>query len=283
MNLPRAGAPWAYLLFGTALAAAVIAPVRAAGISTDPAFDKANAVKHVRLGPAQTQPISYKEFRCSYFTGIMVKEWDEREIGDKEISYVLAPGAAKPACQKAILPGEHKLPISNLIVYFLGYAAGAIFLGDADGANDTIGFYVFDPKTGRQRFTDTIKLESKFAGISADGDTLRLGYTRAVTGSCSVVTEGADCWTKIAQQAGFSGPSPDCAAGYREAGQKFADEVCRTQGGDTKKCLADQLTRRADWDKTPSVIAFDVKTAIGPGDSVTITLAGGPALCWPSD
>jgi len=283
VNFLRAGAPWAYLLFGATMAAIVVAPVRAAEISTDPAFDKANAVKHVRLGPAQTQPVSYKEVRCSYFTGIMVKEWDEQEIGDKEISYVLAPGAARPACQKAILPGEHKLPIANLTVYFLGYAAGAIFLADADGANDTIGFYVFDPKAGHQRFTDTIKLESKFAGISADGDTLRLGYTRALTGSCSVVIEGADCWTKIAQQAGFSGLSPDCAAGYREAGQKFADEVCRTQGGDTKKCLADQLARRAEWDKAPSVIAFDVKTAIGPGDTVTITPTGGPALCWPSD
>jgi hypothetical protein len=249
----------------------------------DPTFEKPAAVKHLRLGRAQTQPVSYKEIRCSYFGGVMVKEWDQQEIGDKEISYVLTQGAAKPACQKAALPGERKLPTGDLTVYFLGYAAGAIFLGDADGANDTIGFYVFDPMTGRRRFTDTIKLDSKFAGISAEGDTLRLGYTRALTGPCSVVTDGADCWSKIARQAGFSGPAPDCADGYRESGRKFAEEACRIQRGDRQKCLAEQLTRRAERDKAPSVVAFDVTAAIGSDDTTKITPTGGPAQCWPSD
>jgi hypothetical protein len=270
---------WMRLAIVLAIAAA---PVQAAETKTDPAFDKPISVKHVRLGPAQTQPISYKEIRCSYFAGIMIKEWDEQEIGDKEISYVPTQAGKSPVCQKTV-PGEHKLPVNDLTVYFLGYAAGAIFLADADGANGTIGFYVFDPKTGQRRFTDTIKLDSKFATVSADGDALRLGYTRAATGPCSVVTDGSDCWAKIVQQTGFSGPAPDCAAGYRDAAQKFAEDVCRSQGGDKKKCLAEQLARRADWDKAPSVVAFDVTTTVGPGDSTKITPSGGPAQCWPSD
>jgi len=269
--------------FAAAVFAVIATPVQAADAKADPAFDKPASVKHVRLGPAQTQPVSYEEIRCSYFAGLMVKEWDEREIGDKEISYVPIQGGAAPACRKATLPGEHKLPMDDLTVYFLGYAGGAIFLTDADGANDTIGFYVFDPKTGRKRLTDTIKLDSKFAGIAAEGDTLRLRYLRAVTGPCSVVTEGAACWTKIAQQAGFSGAAPDCAAGYREAGRKFAEEACRIRGGDKQKCLAEQLARRADWDKVPSVVAFDVATTVGPDDTAVVSPAGGPAQCWPSD
>jgi hypothetical protein len=258
-------------------------PASAVNLPTDPAFDKPATVKHVRLGPAQTQPVSYKEIRCSYFAGIMIKEWDEQEIGDKEISYVLAPGATKPPCQKSALTGERKLPAGDLTVYFLGYAGGAIFLTDADGANGTIGFYVFDPKTGKQRFTDTTKLDSRFASVAVNGDTLRLGYTRAVVGPCSVVTDGADCWTKIAQQSGFPGPAPNCAAGYREAGEKFADDICKAQGGDKNTCMTEQLSRRADWDKASSVIAFDVTSTIGAGNAATITPTGGPAQCWPSD
>ena len=264
------------------VAAVFLWPARAADAPSDPAFEKPAEVRHVRLGPAGTKPVSYKEIRCSYFPGIMIKEWDEREIGDKQISYVMASGPTKPACQKAPLPGEHVLPTGDLAVYLLGYAGGAIFLSDADGANDTIGFYVFDPKTGHQRFTDTIKLDSKFSTIAADGDTLRLGYTRALVGPCSVVTDGADCWSKIAAAAGLSGDAPDCAAGYRDASQKFAEDVCNNQRGDTKACLAEQLSRRADWDKAPSVIAFAANAVLVPSGS-TISPAGGPVQCWPSD
>jgi hypothetical protein len=273
------------LVWLAAAAAGVFAlSARAADIPVDPAFDKPTAVKHVRLGAAQTQPVSYKELRCSYYPGLMIKEWDEQEIGDKEISYVAVTDAAKPPpCQKAALPGEHKLPAPDLTVYFLGYAGGAIFLGDADGANNTIGFYVFDPKTGQRRFTDTTKLNSKFASIANDGATLKLGYIRALTGPCSVVTDGADCWTKIAQQPGYTGTAPNCVAGYKQAAESFAADVCKAQGGDRNKCLADQLARRADWDKTPSVVAFDVIATIAPDNSATVTAAGGPAQCWPSD
>jgi hypothetical protein len=256
----------------------------AANLAVDPAFDKPIAVKHVRLGPAQTQPVSYKEIRCSYYPGLMVKEWDEQEIGDKEISVVAAPDAAKPPpCRKAALPGERKLPSTDLTVYFLGYAGGAIFLTEADGANNTTGFYVFDPKSGQQRFTDTTKLDSKFASIANDNGTLRLGYVRALTGPCSVVTDGADCWPKIARQSGYTGPAPDCVAGYKQAAESFAADACKAQGGDQKKCLTDQLARRADWDKAPSVIAFDVTASIAPDNSAAVTPTGGPAQCWPSD
>lgn len=274
---------WRLMLASTVVLVALAVPAQAAETKSDPAFETPTFVKHLRLGPADTKPVSYKEIRCSYFPTLMVKEWDEREIGDKEISYVPIQGKAIPVCRKAALPGERKLPVDDLTVYFLGYAGGAIFLADADGANGTIGFYVFEPKTGRKRFTDTIKLDSNFAGIAADGDALTLRYLRAMTGPCSVVAEGADCWTKIAQQAGFSGVTPDCAAGYREAGRKFAEDVCGVQGGDKQKCLTEQLARRADWDKAPSVVAFDVTATVGPDGKATVAATGGPAQCWPSD
>ena len=125
-------------------------------------------------------------------------------------------------------------------------------------------------------------LDSKFSTIAADGDTLRLGYIRALVGPCSVLTDGADCWSKIAAAAGLSGDAPDCAAGYRDASQKFAEDVCNNQRGDKKACLAEQMSRRADWDKAPSVIAFAANAVLDPSGS-TISPAGGPVQCWPSD
>jgi hypothetical protein len=283
MNLLKQAVCVSLPLLAAISSAVFFAPACSAASPTGPAFEKPTAVTHLRLGPADTKPISYKEIRCSYFSDIIIKEWDEREIGDKQISYIRAPASTKPVCQRAALSGEHVLPTGDLTVYLLGYTAGTIFLGDADGANNTIGFYAFDPKTNRQRFTDTIKLDSKFSTIAVDGDTLRLGYTRAVAGSCSVVIDGAECWTKIAASAGLSGNVPDCAAGYRDASQKFADSVCSDRRGDKKACLAEQMSRRAEWDKSPSVIAFAATAMLGPGDRATISPAGGPVQCWPSD
>jgi hypothetical protein len=159
MNLLQQAVRVSLPLLAAMSSAVFVAPARSADTPTDPAFEKPAAVRHLRLGPADTKPISYKEIRCSYYAGIVIKERDEREIGDKQISYILAPGSTKPACQKAALPGR----------------------------------------------------------------------------------------------------------------------------GDKKACLAKQMSRRAEWDKSPSVIAFAATAVLGPGDGATVSPAVDPVQCWPSD
>src|SRR5579862_5317194 len=82
-------------------------------------FERALEVRHVAIGRAQTVPASNKEVRCFYFAPIMVKEIDEREMGDSQISYIpRKAGEATPACRRAALPGERVLPLNNATVYF---------------------------------------------------------------------------------------------------------------------------------------------------------------------
>ena len=132
-----------------------------------------------------------------------------------------------------------------------------------------------------QQCIEVIRSEQK-ASVSLLQRRLRLGYTRAVAGRCSVVIDGAECWTKIAASAGLSGGAPDCAARYRDTSQKFADSVCSDRRGDKKACLAEQMSRRTDWDKAPSVIAFAANAMLVPSGN-TVSPAGGPVQCWPSN
>lgn len=248
-------------------------------------FERALEVRHVIIGRAQTVPASNKEVRCFYFAPIVVKEIDEREMGDSQISYVpRKPGEASPACRRAMLPSERVLPLNGATVYFQGFAAGTIFLTEADGSNGTLPFSAYDPATDRLRFEDAMKLGTKFTSIAADGDKLRLHYTRAVAGKCSVVTDGDACWTTLARQTSLPvTPAPACRAGYEQASRAFAEESCRLRHGNKAACLSDELRRRASWDKAESVIGYGVNVAVPATGEATMTPTNGPIACWPSD
>jgi hypothetical protein len=266
------------------LAAAL--PVAAANYDGAPPFEKAADTKTVKLDPAATEPGSSKEVRCFYFSHVLVKEIDEGEIGDQQISYmILGPGQAIPDCAEKPIAGEKKLRSDES--YFWGTAADRLFLVDADGANGTIGFRVYDPQSSRELFHDTIKLDSRLREITADAGKLHLSYTRAVTGSCSVVTGGETCWRAITgkMQMPETAP-PDCRAGYDAAMRRQVEEACSGQGGDSDKaeCLQRETKDRSTgWETAPSVVSYDVDVVVGPTDEVARNFSGGPVACWPSD
>src|SRR2546423_7674014 len=70
-----------------ALAAAL--PAFAASYDGEAPFEKAAETSTVKLGPSDAAPPAEKEVRCFYFPRLMVKELDEREIGDTQISYMI--------------------------------------------------------------------------------------------------------------------------------------------------------------------------------------------------
>src|ERR671932_330788 len=85
-------------------------PAPAASYDGEAPFEKAAETRSVKLGPADTTPPSEKEVRCFYFSKLMVKELDEREIGDTEIAYnITGPGQTVPDCTAKPTPGERKL------------------------------------------------------------------------------------------------------------------------------------------------------------------------------
>jgi len=268
----------------TLLTLAAALPSAAASYDGSAPFEAAAEVRRVKLGPAATKPISYKEIRCFYFEGLTVKEIDEREIGDKQISYLIrASGQPRPPCTGDTVAGERNLPSTES--YFWGVVANALFLIDADGANGSIGFSVYDRQSGRRRFQDTTKLGTKIRHASAEGDTLRLGYTRVITGACSIIMNGDACWKSIAQQIGISDVSPpDCRNGYEDALHRLAAAACTAQSGNKPLCIKKEMqSRRSGWDASPSMVSYNVDVLLAPNDEAAIKPIGRPISCWPSD
>jgi hypothetical protein len=266
------------------LAVAATFPAFAASYDGDAPFEKAADIRAVNIGPADTVPPSDKEVRCFYFTKLMVKELDEHEVGDTELSYfITGPGQTVPDCAAKPIPGERKLEVEES--YFWGTAAEKLFLIDADGSNGTIGFRVYEPQSSRELFRDTVKLSSRPREIAEDGGKLHLAYTRAVTGSCSVVTGGETCWRAITRKMQMpESPVPDCRAGYEAALQHQAEEACQGQSGDKPACLERETKDRSTgWDAAPSVVSYDVDVVVGPTDEVARKFSGGPVACWPAD
>src|SRR5437762_13467468 len=88
-----------------ALAAAL--PACAASYDGEAPFEKAAETSTVKLGPSDAAPPAEKEVRCFYFPRLMVKELDEREIGDTQISYMIGgPGQQIPECTDKPIAGE---------------------------------------------------------------------------------------------------------------------------------------------------------------------------------
>src|SRR5207237_4953313 len=101
-------------------------PASAASYDGDALFEKAVETSTVKLGPSDAAPPAEKEVRCFYFPRLMVKELDEREIGDTQISYMIGgPGQQIPECTDKPIAGERKLHTEES--YFLGVAADRLF------------------------------------------------------------------------------------------------------------------------------------------------------------
>ena len=263
---------------------AVPLPALAARYDGAPPFEKAVDMRTVKLGSADTQPPSEKEIRCFYFSRLMVKELDEQDIGDTEISYdITGPGQTVPDCAAKPIPGERKLEVEES--YFWGVAADKLFLIDADGANGTIGFRVYEPQSSRELFQDTIKLDTRLRDMTEDAGKLHLSYTRALTGSCSVIAGGETCWRAITRKMQMpESPLPDCRAGYAAALRRAAEEACREEGADKTQCVDRETKERSTgWDAAPSVVSYDVDVTISSKDEASRAYSGGPIACWPAD
>jgi hypothetical protein len=92
-------------------------------------------------------------------------------------------------------------------------------VADPSGAQD---FKIIDAGTGRQIFADS-RRTTGFQSAAVENGALRVRYTRAVNGPCSIVKEGSICWAKmvragpIPRELALSPPSVQiCAAEYRK-------------------------------------------------------------------
>jgi hypothetical protein len=244
-------------------------------------FDRPQQTRQVKLGKS-------KDVRCFTFAHLMVKEIDAGEIGDEQISILpLTSPGARPRCQAANVSGEIVIPAASWGGYFLGVKGDYVFLSAEDGVNNGLGFSVYRGADPTSVFQDSVKFDrdrTLFQSVAIDGTGLRMRYTRVFSGKCSVQTEGAACWARIAAAAHLpEAPAPDCAAGYLRSKQEMAAARCEALSRKKNPaCLKAEMERQAGDEASPSVIDHLVDVSLRPPNQ-TIAPVGGALSCRPAD
>jgi hypothetical protein len=265
------------VLGALALGASMTAIALAAAPAPAPSlFDTATAVDKVTIPAKGDKPKT--QVTCHYFPHFMVKEVDEGEVGASQLSIV----AGKPKCQQANAANEKIVNADDWSGYFKGVKGDFIFFDADDGVNGGLGFAVFGPDA-KKVFEDTAF--GNLHDVALAGTTLTVKYQRNAAASCSVVKDGASCWSKAVAETGVPAtPAPDCAAGYLKAKNAMAKGRCDADRTPTQACI-DKTLKELDaqrWNEAASVIVFDAQTVIAGGKPTTTAM--GPALsCHPSD
>ena len=254
--------------------------VHAADTWIPPPFDPPLLVNTIRTGSGARH-----EIRCFTFAHFIVKEIDEGELGDAQISVIPLGPAAHPTCQAADIPGERRFARDAIADYFLGTKGDFVFLSADDGVDRGMGFAVYRAADNGLVFQEAAQLRDAaplLRSIVPAADGLRLGYTRVMHGPCSVAIDGAACQARIAKEAAIPPePAPDCVGTYRKEKHERAVASCRRDEPKDAQCVTRQLALWANDDESPSVIAFDVEVEL-TGAGPTVRPMGAAASCWPA-
>lgn len=181
---------------------------------------------------------------CTYYPGFMVREIDTGDVGAELLGVVpLLPKRPLPACKRERPGGE--ISLTGSADAWSGYFDGArgrfAFFRREDVRGDAVGFTVFDTATEQRVLTDEA---IGVARIVAKGDRVGIAYARRAVASCSPLSGGEPCWSRIRTELGVADPPPDCAAAYREANEAAARASCTGAGKVDALCVEKEVRLR---------------------------------------
>ena len=185
--------------------------------------------------------------RCTYYPDLTVRETQTDSPGTGP-TYLL-PGAAGG---KRVKCGSGGRKLNTSEQAFVGRKGGFLFFVPTD-ANGAEAFEVLLVRDGSKVYDDVMEA---FKSASVSGETLHLVYTRGYDGSCSLLTGGGACWTKMMKEGKFAKaiserapPVAACQAGYNANGAK-------------------------DPPTSTSEITYDVDVTIEPGEKAVVNSRG---------
>jgi len=171
----------------------------------------------------QSKPI----LSCFYYPHFVVKQVDLGELGAEQLSIIPVPkGQTAPDCHRANVKNEMVIDARQWSGYFKGVKGDFAFFDADEGADNAMGFAVFNGLDGTKLFEDVtagmraVELTSPPSGV-ADTAAVKLSYRRTYQASCSLRADEKNCWSKIREATGLADLAPpDCAAAYKGAAAK---------------------------------------------------------------
>lgn len=259
---------------GTWLIGLMLASIGAVAHATDGVqlFDPPLSERHVPLPPDPLNPQAKPMLSCFYYPHLMVKQVDLGEKGADELSLLfLDEGQQRPDCRRE--NAKDTRVITGWGGYFRGVRAGYVFFDGDDGWNGGLPFAIFH-MDGEKLFNDVaVNLHSAKAMHSPQPlsqrpwyeNPLTLRYRRVYLAPCSMRTNAQACWSEIRQATGLSRQMPDCSAGY------------------TTQEKAASAADLADVRANPSVIEYDVETALDDHGVIKVVPVSPALACYPAE
>jgi hypothetical protein len=219
-------------------------------------FDEPLTVDNAPLPKDKANPDAQPQVNCYRFAGFMVKEVDLGEKGAASLA-IAKPDAA---CEKT--GGKDEKPIKDDVAgYFFGAKGNLAFFQADDSYNGGLPFVVYDTKTMKKLFDDSLE-GNDFDALDVNGTVVKITYRRVYSADCSLYKDGGDCAAKLKQATGLGTPDaalPDCGAAY-DAEKKRTPDYAK------------------EIEDLPSVISYDAELDFD-GTAVTIKPLKGETSC----
>jgi hypothetical protein len=189
-------------------------------------FDEPLTVDTAQLPKDKANPDAQPQVNCYRFAGFMIKEVDLGEVGAESLA-VAKPDAA---CERTA--GKDDKPVKDDIAgYFFGAKGNLVFFQASDGYNGGLPFVVYDTKTIKRLFDDSL-VGNDFESLDVNGTTVKATFGRVFSADCSLYKDpDGKCAAKVKQETGLGAadaPLPDCRAAYdaeKQRTPKFAKEI----------------------------------------------------------
>ena len=219
-------------------------------------FDEPLTVDTTPLPKDKANPDMQPQVNCYRFAGFMVKEVDLGEKGAESLA-ITAPDAA---CERAA--GKNDKPVKDDIAgYFFGAKGNLVFFQAEDGWNGGLPFVVYDTKTMKKLFDDSLAGDD-FESLDVNGTTVKIVYHRVYSADCSLYLDGGNCADKIKKTTGLGTPDaklPDCGEAYNAEKKRTPDYA-------------------KEIEDLPSVISYEAELDYD-GKTVTIKPLKGETAC----
>lgn len=195
------------------------------------------------------------QIKCTYYDRFIVQETGTDNPEPAPATIIPRSGDLKAAaCANTHAPAAIRLETQGL--YLLGKKEAFMFFEAADPLG-SVGFKIFDAKSGRLLFVDS-KTGEGIQTARADHGQLHFGFMRGINGSCSLVAGKMACWKIIAKEGNIppSVSAPDAAA-----------------------CAAKYVKEKSPADN-PSIVSYEVTVTIQPSGK-SMAAASGVSGCEP--
>lgn len=223
-------------------------------------FDKPIKKVTVDLGPSPYTPDN-PEIRntlsCFYFPHLLIKEYDQGEVGAEWLS-ILHSGGKLPECKLSHVPGEQIVKWDG---YFMGVKGNLGFFEGGEVQFSALPFAVFDLTTGKKLFEDDAHVSREagppvFRAFSTKAG-VTVKYLRAYYTDCNLhSSEKEACWQKVKAKLGLKSDRMPVCTGY------------------------DTIAKLVGTDQVESWIAYPVEVTLSPHPAVKPV--AGPSKCWPT-